>query len=495
MTTDFSQLGLPQKPSAWALGRFLFVRCIGLCGLLWLFSLQAADKRILRVQAEEKSVVPATPELSTAPMQRITLPPTVKDFGALGDGIADDTAAIQKAVDESLKPLHFPAGTYRITKTIEIRLDKTGPLSITGDGVARLQMEAAGPVLKIIGTHPGTADPQTVSNAIWDRQRSPLIDGIEIAGVHGEAGGIEISGTLQATLSRLTIRGVTHAIRLVNRNRNVTLSECHLYDNRGIGVFLDAVNLHQINIANCHISYNRQGGIVCRESEVRNLQITGCDIEGNVGDGPQAANVLLDSRRGSVREGAITGCSLQHDHDANGSANIRLWGASKENSSMVGTFVIGNNVLSDVKINIHLKNARGVVIQGNTFWEGFEQNLLAENCSQLVIGTNLFDRNPDTKEVTSKNGIELRECSDCTLTGLHMHDVHAKDAALTLDRCSWCNVTGCMITDSGETLVEFQKCNNCRLAGCLFRAPHNTIWAKRVRVTGGNDNVVSDDTR
>ena len=503
MAIDFRQLDLSRRFSTQPNARFLLTRCIGLCGLLWLYSLQADDSQLSPpiVDGQSPSVTaPAEPTPAEAPpavppTQRITIPPTVKDFGATGDGVTDDTAAIQKAVDRGLKPLHFPAGTYRISKTIEIRLDRAGPVSISGDGVARIQMEAAGPALRIIGTHQGTADPQTVTNPIWDRQRSPLIDGIEINGKHGEAGGIELSGTLQATLSRVTIRGVVHAVRLISRNRNVQISECHLYDNRGVGVLMDAVNLHQINIGNSHISYNRQGGVVARDSEIRNLQINGCDIEGNVGDGPLAANVLLDCRRGSVREGAITGCTLQHDHDYNGAANIRMLGASKENTSQVGTFVIGNNVLSDVKTNIHLKYARGVAIQGNTFWEGYDQNILAENCTQLLIGQNLFDRNPDQRDVISKCGIELKECTDCMISGLRMHDVRAKNAALTLESCSWCIINNCMITDSGETLVELQKCDNCRLFGCVFRAPHNSIWTKRVRVTGGHDNIVSDDSR
>ncbi len=474
-------------PSIKSPSRFLLARLIGLGFFLWLYSLHAQDK----------AVEPTPPGKIVSPVQarKITIAPNIQDFGAVGDGIADDTAAIQRAVDESLRPLHFPAGTYRITRTIEVRLEKSGPVSITGDGLASLKMEGSGPALRIIGTHHGTADPKSVHAGIWERQRTPMIDGIEIVGQHGEASGIELASTMQATLSRLSIRNVVHAIRLVTRNRNVQISECHLYDNRGVGVFMDGVNLHQINIANSHISYNRQGGIVCRESEIRNLQITGCDIEGNVGDGPLTANLLLDCRRGSVREGTITGCTLQHDHDSLGSANIRMIGASKDNPLMVGTFVIAGNVLSDVKTNIHLKYARGVVIEGNTFWEGFEQNLLAENCSHLVIGPNLFDRNPDQKEVTSKNGVELRECRDCTLTGLHMNDVHAKDAALKLEKCESCNVTSCLIVDSGETLVEFLKCDYCRISGCLFRTPKDSAFTNRVRVTGGSGNIVSDDTR
>src|SRR5690606_9314080 len=117
-----------------------------------------------------------------------------------------------------------------------------------------------------------------------------------------------------------------HAVHLVKRNRNVTLSECHLYNNRGIGVFLDRLNLHQINIANCHISYNSGGGVVSRQSEIRNLQIGTCDIEGNMGgaDSEPTANVLLDATGSSLGEVAIVGCTIQHAHESPNSANIRV---------------------------------------------------------------------------------------------------------------------------------------------------------------------------
>ena len=57
----------------------------------------------------------------------------VKDFGAVGDGVTDDTAAIQAAVTFVAiigKQIFFPAGTYKILSVIST----TGHLNILGEG-------------------------------------------------------------------------------------------------------------------------------------------------------------------------------------------------------------------------------------------------------------------------------------------------------------------------------------------------------------------------
>ena len=56
------------------------------------------------------------------------LPANVKNFGAIGDGITDDTEAIQNAINfcyENKRPLAIPSGTYR-TNTLIIKCNIKG---------------------------------------------------------------------------------------------------------------------------------------------------------------------------------------------------------------------------------------------------------------------------------------------------------------------------------------------------------------------------------
>jgi hypothetical protein len=414
----------------------------------------------------------------------------VRSFGAIGDGKADDTAAIQKAVDSDSGTVRFEKGIYRLTKTITVKLDEKGPISLTGDGTARIVMAAAGPAFHIIGTHGGTAEPSSVKPEVFERQRMPLVDGIEITGANPEADGIEATGTMQLTITRVNIRDCRHAIRLTQRNRNLTVSNSHLYKNRGIGIFYDAVNLHQSNITGCHISYNAAGGVVSRGGEVRNVQISGCDIEANMAteaimgadakDAPASANVELDSRGGSIAEVAITGCTLQHTGKVAGSANVHIIGPgddkrvtseSGEGKTREGNVTISANVMSDVRINVHIEHARGVTILGNTFWEGFDHDLLVENSSQIAVTGNVFDRNPRYalwQKEAPKQGLVFRSCADCTLSGVHINGVREHAAALWVEDSRRFLITGCSILDSDGAGILLEKVRQSRVAACLI---------------------------
>jgi hypothetical protein len=423
----------------------------------------------------------------------------VKNFGAVGDGITDDTVALQKIVDSGAGYIHLK-GVYRITKPIVINLDKVGYTSFIGDGVAKIVMAGPGPALKFVGTHFKSADPEGFAQNVWQRQRMPIVDCMAIEGDHPDAVGIEAVGTMELTITRVHIRNVLHCIHLTGNNRNLIISNCHLYENRGIGIFYDNVNLHQSNIIGCHISYNNRGGIVSRGGNVRNIQITGCDIESNMSpETPPTANVLIDSADSTYGTGevAITGCTIQHNSPSPDSANIRIIGRSKpdRNGKPVreGNVTITGNVLSDVKVNVHLKECRGVVLTGNTFWMGYTHNLLIEDCSNIIVGANNFDRNPRYdygNSLDARNSLLISNSADCTFSGLHITNVWKSPAGLMIENCKRMNVTDCEILDCDNVGLLLNDTVESRISGCLISDNRPDAESISLKVTGGKGNMV-----
>jgi hypothetical protein len=429
--------------------------------------------------------------------QSVIMPP-----GIVGDGKADDTTAIQQLVDGGLGAIRLPRATYRLTKSVVIDLDKTGFTSICGDGVARFVMAGSGPALHFIGAHGGTADPNSVKTEIWERQRMPMVDGIEIVGAHAEADGIEATGTMKLTITRTLVRLARHGIHLTTRNRNVIISDCHLYNNTGAGVFYDNVDLHQSNITGCHISYNAGGGVVSRGGGVRNLQINGCDIEGNMApDAAPSANVLIDSTgglAGSTAEVTIVGCTLQHNSKSPGSTNILFMGKGEERFASPdgdpvkwGHLTIANNVISDVMTNIHLQNARNVTLTGNSIALGFEHDLVVEGCTAVTVTGNVFDRNPRyarSEAAKANSGIVIRGSQDIVLSGNQINGVLRQPAALQILDCTDINVSGCTIVDSDGPGLLLKNVRDSLITGCLIRDRRpDRQPAPSIRNEGGSD--------
>lgn len=71
-------------------------------------------------------------------------PANVLDFGAVGDGIADDTAAIQAAINASTT-VYIPLGTYKITSTLVLQSPNANVMSLlTGAGFGYTTLNWAG---------------------------------------------------------------------------------------------------------------------------------------------------------------------------------------------------------------------------------------------------------------------------------------------------------------------------------------------------------------
>jgi hypothetical protein len=419
----------------------------------------------------------------------------VKDFGAVGDGKADDTAELQHAINDGERRVVIPHGTYRITKSLVINLDKVGFTSINGDGgTATIVMDGPGPALRMVGTHQGTADPSSFKPNVWQGQRMPTVSGLEIVGNHPEAVGIQLEHTMQATLTGVLIRKCKFGIHLITRNRNTIISHCHIYDGAGkeaIGIYLDGCDLHQINIIGCHVSYNKHAGIKLQRSSVRNLQITGCDIEYNFdAEETNCADVWIDAREAKVREVTIASCTIQAKYSPSG-ANVRIEAKPTELSTDAGLWTISGNIITNQSHNLLLRNCRGVTVTGNTFGTAAERTILIERCRNLVVGSNNMDFNPDYKGPRI-DGVLVKDSVGINLHGLIIEASQAgtekSDGAIGIFNSHDITVANCQIHDPKHRALHLDNVHHAVISANLVR-DHGRVptMQEAVLVTGGGN--------
>jgi hypothetical protein len=411
----------------------------------------------------------------------------VRDFGAVGDGQVDDTRAIEHAIEVGDGVLEFPRGTYRITRSLRVELARRGRVALHGSGgVATLQMYGPGPALLLLGTHDQSADPLSFRPEVWQSERMPTLDALEIEGHHEEADGVRLEGVMQPVLTRLLIRHVRTAVHLTGRARNVIVSHCQIYHNTGVGVHLDHVNLHQTIITGSHISYCRLGGIRIENSEIRNLQITGNDIEYNNNeahkvpgaDDVPTAEIYVDvGPNGTVREGTIASNTIQATYSPGG-ANIRFIGSSELGDHRTGMWTISGNLIGSQHVGLHLTSARGFAIDGNYIYSSHHRNVLVEHSSNIVLGANCIGHNPDygTKELAT--GIRFVDSENCNITGLLIEDAEAgahtvdkavpivRDGLIELVRCRRINLAGTQVLNPTPRGIFLEDCSDTLITGC-----------------------------
>jgi nitrous oxidase accessory protein NosD len=430
----------------------------------------------------------------------------VSNFGAAGDGKADDTEALQHALAAGDGVLRLNKGTYRITRPLVFDLTKQGYGAVRGEaGTSRIVMAGAGPAIRFVGDHQGTAQPESVKPHTWERERFPIITDVEILGKHPEAIGIQLQKTMQATISRVLIRNCQHGVHLVERNRNFLLADSHIYDNHEYGVFFDDCNLHQMIICGNHISYNKKAGIRSYKGDIHNLQITGNDIEYNnrpsddksPNGEPTGAEIWFEAPTGKISEVTIASNTIQATVQPGG-ANIRIWGGPTKPLANAVLIAITGNVIGSQTRGIELRHVSRVTITGNTLYDGDDLSLLATDCTGIAIGTNTICwRGLDTDP--RRDGIRLEDCDASTITGLVAHRLGAgtpkEGAGITLVRCRDTAVSECQITDPFVRGIELRDCQRCRISDNSIADRREThLMQQAIRVTGNSrDNLVQNN--
>ncbi|HHW10717.1 MAG TPA: hypothetical protein GXX29_12165 [Firmicutes bacterium] len=420
----------------------------------------------------------------------------MRRWGAVGDGIADDTEALQRAIAAGGPSLYLPQGRYKITRTLVVDLGAgrgggEGRCLIRGAG-ATLVHEGEGPALHIVGHHEGTANPESVQPGTSRYEVMPIIDGLDILGANEQADGILCTGTIMLTITHTLVRECRFGIHIAKRNRNIIIDTCHIYNNK-IGVYLDDVDLHQINIVGSHISYNAAGGIKVERGGIRNIQICGNDIEYNYKDG--GSDIWFIAGKHAIREGAISGNTIQALPDGAGDsgANIRIEGYAPATPNNVGFLSISaNHIANNKAANIYIEHGRGIAIQGNTL-QGAERNIIIKNSISIVCNNNILDDNPDYRVNKPKgniSGILLEDVDYGTLQGNILTRPHGgskeRGGAIEARRCAFLNISGCTIIGPAYRGIWLEDTRDSIVAGCLV-APGEGVESMLEAITEAGD--------
>lgn len=327
---------------------------------------------------------------------------SVKDFGAVGDGIADDTTAIQNAIDEVIltgQKLYVPAGTYLITTP----LVANGSLKIFGDGASSVldcsALAASTNALTIQGSLSATTTIMTAFPALNARTISVASstgfaygDMIQITSTQpfstqdptylkGELGFVQSVGSGTITLNaglKDTYTSGTVTVRKINAIENPMVADLKLVGagttNPNYGLVVNYAkhpvcqNVHLVDFEDQGFAYS-----YCDSGSIANCKVENCSgIANGVGyafglDLLTQFSHVTDCFASYVSCGFSTGGSLP------------VWNCVVDGNSFYGgnstrpmiqthingaNIVISNNTVSSGQIGIGVF-ARGNLITGN----------------------------------------------------------------------------------------------------------------------------------
>lgn len=316
---------------------------------------------------------------------------SVKDFGAVGDGVTNDTAAIQAAINASQttkNAIYIPAGTYVVTS--ELLVNYTG-LSIFGDGPEATILAARGNFGQILRLGSSAAEILISGVAFWQTgttTKCVFIDrgltcSFQYCGFRGDAA---VSLVLaQGDITRVTsckfdCNGAsTLGIEFDGHNQNCEIGSNTRFGGVGLGLFV-----------------NQSSGALPR---VEGLKITSCFFI-NTG--------IYNVRIGNSLLTTLAGCAL----DQAGSFGLILENGA-ESVIVDGNWIGMQPISSGFCIRIEANGGGNHIISNNQLFGGYGCIQVLASASarvtRLTIDSNMFLRASDVS-------LDLDSVFACTIT-------------------------------------------------------------------------------
>lgn len=259
---------------------------------------------------------------------------SVRQFGAKGDGVTDDTQAFQSALNAGQKSIHVPDGTFLIASGLQ--MPTTVGFTLSGNGNSS--------ILKHTGTV-GCLHWPSNQDMNWVLQ---VIDGISFIGTNGRYHTVDTSYAGNVTLRRLFFQDVpqgyasihingssttyTHDIRVIDLqvysniagNASIelgpTAADVQVIDMISQGNFLVNYSIYakpgaqSARFTSCHV-YNAKLNVVFLEGSNSGFAFDDCTLDNSLQDVVYAQNtpgIIFNNTRLQAIQAAKNGITLSN---------------------------------------------------------------------------------------------------------------------------------------------------------------------------------------
>ena len=309
----------------------------------------------------------------------------VRAFGAVGDGVADDTAAIQTAIDHCATFTRWPP------------LLLTGRHKITASLIVDRLVDTTASEFRIVASGPGagfyTVGNVTILNSSLAVTTDPRSEWVTFEGVHFETSSIfNESYVLSEKFLRIKFVNCNfRLIRCINSSiyiQTLFFIDCNIRNTPAN--FITAVGSYDISFNHCVVE---NGNTLIRSVDAargtNGLRIIDCVIEGI-----QSSSVIL------------TGCSgvlIAGNHiEANPANDFNFWGGSITNKSIT---VIGNYIYNPAGATFYYGPTTSVHSAGNVA----SPSVLHANAAQVTNLVSIGDYGvggvSDAANTSTVNGV------------------------------------------------------------------------------------------
>ena len=301
---------------------------------------------------------------------------SVLDFGAVGDGVADDTVAIQAALDSGAKKVELaPTGTYKVSSTLTV------PSGVLIDGCNSTITSATH--FKVLDFASG--------------------GGVFNLNMTGAGGGSYVAGSIAIGCS-----GTNNAPSAPTYVTGPTIENCTISGYGEYGVFLEYVKLAKIkgNVIT-GLGYTGIGGVSCEDVIVDGNVVKDITAGSAGGD---AYGVFIDRKDGAseTAEPRSYRCVITNNLIQNISATTANNGQGIDTHAGVD-FIIDSNIIKDCEAGIFLtaSSISGV------------QALAPIRCvvSNNTISTNWFVNYGILVYGARTGSVVAQHAEDCVVTG------------------------------------------------------------------------------